>query len=44
MDLPLRLTVVLERRGGSWLWVQAHLSLPAPAQAEGESFPASGAR
>jgi ketosteroid isomerase-like protein len=39
VHLPLRLTAVLEHRGASWLWVQTHASLPAPGQAEGESFP-----
>ena len=39
IDLPLRVTAVLEQRGGRWLFVQAHASLPAPEQAEGESFP-----
>lgn len=39
MRLPLRLTVVLEQRDGRWLWVQAHASLPAQNEAEGESFP-----
>jgi ketosteroid isomerase-like protein len=41
VHLPLRLSAVLERRGASWLWMQAHASLPASEQAEGESFPAS---
>lgn len=35
----LRHTVVLERRGGHWLWVQSHASIPPAEQAEGESFP-----
>lgn len=39
MQLPLRASAVLEQRGGRWLWMQAHLSLPAQEQAEGESFP-----
>jgi ketosteroid isomerase-like protein len=39
MHLPLRLTAVLEHRGAKWLWVQAHVSMPSPEQAEGESFP-----
>ena len=39
--LPLRLTLVLEQRDGRWLWVQAHASIPAQEQAEGESFPTS---
>jgi ketosteroid isomerase-like protein len=40
MSLPARITFVLERRGDAWLVVQAHFSLPAGGQAEGESFPA----
>jgi ketosteroid isomerase-like protein len=39
MHLPLRVTAVLEHRGGRWLWVQMHASIPAPEQTEGESFP-----
>jgi ketosteroid isomerase-like protein len=39
MELPLRLTVVLEQRGGRWLWMQVHTSVPATGQAEGESYP-----
>ncbi len=41
VQLPLRLTAVLEHRGARWLWMQGHVSMPAPGQAEGESFPAS---
>lgn len=37
--MPGRLTAVLERRTEGWLIVQAHFSLPAPGQSEGESFP-----
>lgn len=40
MSLPARITYVLERRAGQWLIVQAHFSLPAAGQEEGESFPA----
>jgi ketosteroid isomerase-like protein len=39
MQLPLRLTAVLEHRGARWLFLQAHVSLPTPEQTEGESFP-----
>ena len=39
IHLPLRLTGVLEHRGAKWLWMQQHLSMPTPGQAEGESFP-----
>lgn len=44
IHLPLRLSAVLEHRGASWLWMQAHASLPAPEQAAGESFPAAAPR
>jgi ketosteroid isomerase-like protein len=44
VHLPLRLTAVLERRGANWLWVQAHASVPAEGQAEGESFPTEASR
>lgn len=37
--LAARMTCVLEKRGDRWLIVQAHASLPAAGQAEGESFP-----
>ena len=39
MTLPVRITVVVEKRGEQWLIVQGHFSLPAAGQAEGESFP-----
>ena len=35
---PLRLTVVLERRGNKWLIIQWHDSLPAAGQKEGQAF------
>ena len=35
----MRTTMVLEQRGGSWLIVQSHTSLPAAGQKEGESWP-----
>jgi ketosteroid isomerase-like protein len=40
LEIPGRLTAVLEKRGEEWLIVQAHFSAPGTAQAEGESFPA----
>jgi ketosteroid isomerase-like protein len=39
MQMRARLTAVLERREGSWLIVQAHFSLPAAGQEEGQSVP-----
>jgi ketosteroid isomerase-like protein len=39
MALPARFTGVFEKREDQWLIVQAHFSLPAPDQAEGQSFP-----
>ncbi len=37
--MPGRLTVVMEKREGRWLWMLSHLSVPAGGQAAGESFP-----
>ena len=39
ISFPVRLTTVLEQRGGRWLIVQSHASLPAAGQKEGESWP-----
>jgi ketosteroid isomerase-like protein len=39
IEFPLRMTAVLEQRGGEWLLVQSHVSLPAAAQEEGDSVP-----
>lgn len=39
MAFPARFTGVLENRDGQWLVVQAHFSLPAPAQEAGDSVP-----
>jgi uncharacterized protein (TIGR02246 family) len=39
MDIPHRLTMVLERRDGKWLVLQMHLSVASQAQAVGQSFP-----
>ena len=39
IEFPLRMTAVLEQRGGEWFLVQAHISLPAPGQEEGDSVP-----
>jgi ketosteroid isomerase-like protein len=41
VTLPVRITFVVEKRGGEWLIVQAHFSFPSAGQAEGESFPTS---
>jgi class 3 adenylate cyclase len=38
-NLPIRWTIVLEKRRGQWLWVQSHASSPLAAQSEGQSFP-----
>jgi ketosteroid isomerase-like protein len=40
MELPLRLSAVLEQRGGRWFFMHVHFSFPAAGEAEGESFPA----
>ena len=37
--LPLRLTGVMEKRNGRWLWVQLHLSVPNVNQELGQSWP-----
>jgi ketosteroid isomerase-like protein len=39
IQFPMRMTAVLEQRNGKWLLVQAHVSLPAAAQEEGDSVP-----
>ena len=39
ISFPGRLTAVLEKRGGKWLIVQRHFSVPDREQAAGESFP-----
>ena len=39
LDVPHRLTTVLERRDGKWLILQMHLSVANGAQAIGQSFP-----
>jgi ketosteroid isomerase-like protein len=38
-DLPMRLTGVMEKRNGRWLWVQMHLSTPSSGQEHGQSWP-----
>lgn len=38
-EFPLRMTAVFEQRGDQWLVVQSHVSLPSPAQEEGDSVP-----
>ncbi len=37
--LPGRMTGVMEKRNGKWLWVQMHFSAPSSAQAKGQSWP-----
>ena len=39
LDVPHRLTTVLERRDGKWMILQMHLSVANGAQAIGQSFP-----
>jgi hypothetical protein len=39
ISFPVRLTNVLEQRGGRWFIVQSHASVPAAGQKEGESWP-----
>jgi ketosteroid isomerase-like protein len=38
-EFPVRMTAVLEKRGDEVLLVQSHISLPSPAQEEGDSVP-----
>jgi len=38
-EFPVRMTGVLEKRGNEWLLVHSHVSLPSPAQDEGDSVP-----
>jgi len=38
--LPLRYTMIMEKREGKWLIVHLHTSMPALEQPQGESFPA----
>ena len=38
MAFPARMTGVLQNYDGRWLVEQTHLSVPAPSQAEGNSF------
>ena len=38
VTMPLRATMVFERRGERWLVAQMHVSTPASEQAEGESW------
>jgi class 3 adenylate cyclase len=37
-EMPVRVTMVLEERGGRWLIQQMHVSLPNAAQAVGQSY------
>lgn len=37
-EMPVRLTTVLEQRGGRWLIQQMHVSMPNVAQAAGQSW------
>jgi ketosteroid isomerase-like protein len=38
-DFQTRLTGVMEKRNGKWLWVQMHLSTPSCEQEHGHSWP-----
>jgi ketosteroid isomerase-like protein len=39
IEFPMRMTAVLEKRNDGWSIVQAHVSVPAAAQEEGDSVP-----
>ncbi len=38
-EMPLRLTGVMEKRYGHWLWIQMHMSAANVAQEAGQSWP-----
>lgn len=38
VHFPIRMTIVLEHRDGTWLWVHRHASVPATSQAMGKSY------
>ena len=40
LTFPLRITGVLQKRNGRWLWVQWHSSAPDSSQETGSAFPA----
>jgi ketosteroid isomerase-like protein len=40
-DLPARLTGVMEKKYGRWMWVQMHISSPNNMQEQGQSYPES---
>lgn len=37
--VPGRMTGVMEKRNGKWLWVQMHFSTPSSVQVAGQSWP-----
>lgn len=39
-SIPIRFTVVLERRAGQWVWLHRHASVAAGGQAAGTAYPA----
>ena len=39
VDLPGRLTGIMEKRNERWLWVQMHFSTPNIEQVQGKSWP-----
>jgi ketosteroid isomerase-like protein len=39
IQFPMRMTAVLEKRNDDWLITQAHVSVPAAGQEEGNSVP-----
>lgn len=38
-SIPIRFTVVLERRGGAWVWMHRHASVAAGDQSTGTAYP-----
>ena len=39
LQVPVRWTVVLRRRGGQWTWLHRHASTAASGQDEGRAYP-----
>ena len=38
-SIPIRFTVVLERRAGAWVWLHRHASVAAGGQPSGAAYP-----
>ena len=42
LEVPVRWTVSMVRRGGEWRWLHRHASAAAASQKEGAAYPVSG--